>query len=190
MSRPKLHSDEEVLRKAKAVLLQEGPAAFTLSDVAKAVGMSRAALIQRFQDKATIHRRIMEELTKEVREFFASSSGERHVQSLWTFLRDMITGMDAEVGEESYLLLFWGDIVDPHLCRLALERNELVRKAIAARMPPTPHDPERASGLIQSVIQGSYMRWMVCKQGRLSEFMVSEVHHLLTVLYPDETLAH
>lgn len=132
----------------------------------------------------------MEELTKEVREFFASSSGERHVQSLWTFLRDMITGMDADVGEESYLLLFWGDIVDPHLCRLALERNELVRKAIAARMPPTPHDPERASGLIQSVIQGSYMRWMVCKQGRLSEFMVSEVHHLLTVLYPDETLAH
>ncbi len=189
MPRPKLHSDEEVLRKAKAVLLQEGPGAFTLSDVAKAVGMSRAALIQRFQDKTTIHRRIMEEMTAEVREFFVSSSGERDVQSLWAFLREMITGMDAEVGAESYLLLFWGDIVDPHLRRLAHERNELVRKAIAARIPPAPHEPERASALIQSVIQGSYMRWMVSKQGRLSEFMVSDVRDLLSVLYVDQAFA-
>jgi TetR/AcrR family transcriptional regulator, macrolide resistance operon repressor len=186
MPRPKLHSDEEVLRKARIVLLQQGPGAFTLSDVAKAVGMSRAALIQRFQDKTTIHRRIMEEMTEEVREFLASSSGERDVQGLWTFLKTMITGMDAEVSAESYLLLFWGDVVDPHLRKLALERNELVRKAIAARMPSTPHDPECVSGLIQSVIQGSYMRWMVCKEGQLPDFMVSEAGRLLTVLFPND----
>ena len=47
MPRPKLHSDVEILQKAKVVLLREGPVDFTLSDVAKAVGMSRAALIQR-----------------------------------------------------------------------------------------------------------------------------------------------
>jgi TetR/AcrR family transcriptional regulator, macrolide resistance operon repressor len=188
MPRPKIHSDEEVLRKAKAVLLQEGPAAFTLSDVAKAVGISRAALIQRFQDKATIHHRIMEQMTEEVREFFASSSGGRDIESLWRFLKDMITGMDAEVAAESYLLLFWGDIIDPHLRKLALERNELVRRAIEGRMPLRPHDPKRASGLVQSVIQGSYMRWMVCKQGRLAAFMLKEVRQILSVLYPEERI--
>lgn len=186
MPRPKLHSDVEILQKAKVVLLREGPVDFTLSDVAKAVGMSRAALIQRFQDKATIHRRIMEEMTEEVRAFFAASHAERDLQSLWTFLKDMIEGMDAEVGSEAYLLLFWGDIIDPHLRALALERNELVREAIEQRLPLRPHDPRRTSGMIQSVLQGGYMRWMVSREGDLSAFMRAEVRDILAVLYPDE----
>lgn len=187
MPRPKLHSDEDILRKAKNVLLREGPVDFTLSDVAEAVGMSRAALIQRFQDKATIHRRIMEELTAEVRVFFAASSGERDLVVLWGFLKEMIEGMDAEVGSEAYLLLFWGDIIDPHLRDLALERNELVRRAIEERLPLAPHDPVWVSGLIQSVLQGAYMRWMVSRQGALSAFMIGEMCRILTVLYPDAT---
>ncbi len=186
MPRPKLHSDVEILQKAKVVLLREGPVDFTLSDVAKAVGMSRAALIQRFQDKATIHRRIMEEMTEEVRAFFATSHAERDLQSLWVFLKDMIEGMDAEVGSEAYLLLFWGDIIDPHLRALALERNELVREAIEQRLPLRPHDPKRTSGMIQSVLQGGYMRWMVSREGDLSAFMRDEVRDILAVLYPDE----
>ena len=55
MPRPKLHSDEFILDTALGILLQKGPSAFTLSDVAEAVGISRAALIQRFKDKATLH---------------------------------------------------------------------------------------------------------------------------------------
>lgn len=186
MPRPKLHSDAEILRKAKVVLLREGPVAFTLSDVAKAVGMSRAALIQRFQDKATIHRRIMEEMTGEFRAFFAALHGERDIQSLWTFLKDMIEGMDAEAGKESYLLLFWGDIVDPHLRALADERNELFRQAIEKRTPVRPHDPEAVSGLIQSVLQGAYMRWMVGRKGALTAFMRDETRQVLAFLYPAE----
>ena len=93
-----------------------------------------------------------------MRAFFAASRAERDLQSLWTFLKDMIEGMDAEVGSEAYLLLFWGDIIDPHLRALALERNELVREAIEQRLPLRPHDPRRTSGMIQSVLQGGYMR--------------------------------
>ena len=55
MPRPKLHSDEFILDTALGILLQKGPSAFTLSDVVEAVGISRAALIQRFKDKATLH---------------------------------------------------------------------------------------------------------------------------------------
>ena len=40
--------------------------------------------------------------------------------------------------------------------------------------------------MIQSVLQGGYMRWMVSREGDLSAFMRDEVRGILTVLYPDE----
>ncbi|MDU9462744.1 TetR/AcrR family transcriptional regulator, partial [Escherichia coli] len=43
MPRPKLKSDDEVLEAAPAVLKRCGPIEFTLSGVAKAVGLSRPA---------------------------------------------------------------------------------------------------------------------------------------------------
>lgn len=54
MPRPKLKSDDEVLEAATAVLKRRGPIDFTLSDVAKEVGLSRAALIQRFTNRDTL----------------------------------------------------------------------------------------------------------------------------------------
>lgn len=43
MPRPKLKSDDEVLEAATVVLKRCGPIEFTLSGVAKEVGLSRAA---------------------------------------------------------------------------------------------------------------------------------------------------
>lgn len=81
MPRPKLHSDEFILDTALGILLQKGPSAFTLSDVAEAVGISRAALIQRFKDKATLHLKVMERNTQEVRDYFAGASSRKGPRS-------------------------------------------------------------------------------------------------------------
>jgi len=54
MPRPKLKSDDEVLEAATAVLKRCGPINFTLSEVANEVGLSRAALIQRFTNRDTL----------------------------------------------------------------------------------------------------------------------------------------
>lgn len=188
MPRPKLHSDETILSAARDVLVREGPVDFTLADVAAAVGISRAALIQRFQDKATLHRKVMEAMTQEVRDYFAAKTLVPGVDGLWGLLRELIGGMDSETGNEAYLLLFWGDIVDPQLRGLALERNELVRHAIENCLPDTPVDRHALSGLIQSVIQGSYMQWMVSREGKLADYMAVRSLQLLRVLYPDHRL--
>ena len=90
MPRPKLHSDQDILTAARAVLQREGPVDFTLSDVAKAVGISRAALIQRFRDKATLHRYVMEIITQEVRDYFADMRCETGLTPLWDLLRELI----------------------------------------------------------------------------------------------------
>ncbi|UHD45465.1 TetR/AcrR family transcriptional regulator [Aureimonas altamirensis] len=185
MPRPKLHSDEFILDTALSILLQKGPSAFTLSDVAEAVGISRAALIQRFKDKATLHQKVMERNTQEVRDYFASLSVEAGLDPLWAMLKGLIAGMGTGAETEGYLLLLWGDVQNPSLRALAAERNQLVLKAIEARLPAAPHPPELTAGLIQTVIQGACMQWLVEPEGELATFMTERTRMLLSILYPD-----
>jgi TetR/AcrR family macrolide resistance operon transcriptional repressor len=58
MPRPKLISDDQVLDATRRVMLRQGVQGFTLSDVAEEVGLSRAALIQRFDNRAGLEQRV------------------------------------------------------------------------------------------------------------------------------------
>ena len=185
MPRPKLHSDETILDAAQKVLLTKGPSGFTLSDVATAVGISRAALIQRFTDKANLHLKVMERSTRQVRDYFAARPLHTGLDPLWSMLVDLIAGMGAGDDFAGYLLLEWSDVTDPDLNRLSRERNALVLKAIQARLPAGPHTPAAAASLIQSVIQGATMQWLIDKRGPLDTFVIGKTRHVLTVLYPD-----
>ena len=185
MPRPKLHSDDTILAAAQKVLLTKGPSSFTLSDVANEVGISRAALIQRFTDKKTLHFKVMERSTQEVRDYFAAAPKEIGLDPLWAMLTDLIDGMGAGDDFAGYLLLEWNDVVDQELNRLARERNALVLTAIHERLPGEPHDPAIAALLIQSVIQGACMQWLIAKQGPLNTFVIDQTRRILSVLYPD-----
>jgi len=184
MPRPKLHSDETILGAAQAVLMEKGPSDFTLSDVAGAVGISRAALIQRFKDKSTLHLKVMERMTKEVADYFEAASADKGLDALWAMLQDLISGMGSGEDAAGYLLLFWGDARDPLLRELALRRHELVRGAIEERLPPRPHPPEETSSLVQAVIHGACMQWLLARQGRLDDFMIEQTRRVLRCLYP------
>lgn len=185
MPRPKLHSDEFILDTALGILLRKGPTAFTLSNVAEAVGISRAALIQRFKDKATLHKRVMERSTQEVREYFANASPDKGLEPLWAMLKDLIAGMGTGAGMEGYLLLMWGDVQEPSLRALAAERSRLVRKAIELRLPSGPSTSKRLAGLIQAVIQGACTQWLAEPEGELAGFMTEQTRGLLSILYPN-----
>ncbi len=58
MPRPKLVSDTDILAATRRVMLRDGAERFTLADVAREVGLSRAALIQRFANKAGLEKQV------------------------------------------------------------------------------------------------------------------------------------
>ena len=184
MPRPRLHSDEAILDAAQRVLLRSGPAQFTLSDVAQEIGISRAALIQRFTDRATLHVKVMERNTQEVRDYFAAAPKEAGLDALWTMLKDLIGGMGEGDGFAGYLLLEWSDVTDPALNALAQERNRLVRGAILERLPDEGHAPEDAASLVQAVIQGATLQWLIEKSGTLNGFVIDQTRRCLAALYP------
>lgn len=185
MPRPKLHSDDAVLDAALGVLLRKGPSTATHSDVAEAVGLSRAALIQRFGDKATLHYRVMERMTKEVRDYFAGLDSPKDLDAAWGMIKDLVAGMGSGVGAEGHLLLTWGDVRDPALRALASERNRLVRNAIESRLPEGAQSPAYAAALVQAVIQGACMQWLAEPEGELSDFMIGRTRDALVLLYPN-----
>lgn len=189
MPRPKLHSDETILAAAQQVLLTKGPSGFTLSDVANAVGISRAALIQRFKDKDTLHLKVMERATQEVRDYFEARPREVGLDPLWVMLKDLIEGLGEGEGFAGYLLLEWSDVVDDRLNALARERSALVLGAIYDRLPAGPCDPTVAAGLIQAVIQGASMQWLINREGALNAYVAAQTRRMLEALYPGHRFA-
>jgi len=187
MPRPKLVSDEQVLDATHAAMLRLGPDRFTLNDVAVAVGLSRAALVQRFTDKRRLHLLTMERATQEVRDYFAAAPRTTGLPALWAMLEDLIGGLGTGDGFNGYLLLASSDLTDSELNRLSRERNELVRGAIRDRLPAgAEHDD--AARLIQSVIQGASMIWLVERPGELAAYVLEETRKTLLRLYPGISL--
>jgi hypothetical protein len=97
----------------------------------------------------------------------------------------LIGGMGEGQGTEGYLLLQWADIQEPRLLSLARERNQLVLEAIETRLPDRPHPSADAASLIQAVIQGACMQWLIAQEGSLALFMTEQTRRILEVLYPD-----
>lgn len=83
MARPKLVSDTDVLEATRRVMLRQGSERFTLSDVAAEVGLSRAALIQRFENKAGLASRLathqLEGLQRLIAAYPVPNKGPRQV---------------------------------------------------------------------------------------------------------------
>ena len=80
MARTQSVTDEEILQAAKRVIWRRGYDAFTLSDVAEEVGLSRAAIILRFQNtralKLTLTARMVDEFTARLAALPSSRDGE------------------------------------------------------------------------------------------------------------------
>jgi TetR/AcrR family macrolide resistance operon transcriptional repressor len=180
MPRPKLISDEDVLAAALEVLAKEG-IAFTLSDLAQRVGLSRATLIQRFGDRDAILRRMAEFELKATRDWIAAFPVEVGPEGLWRFLEAIVHGMGAGEGFSARVQIAALEVRDPVLRALADARYQLVQEAIAARLPEGAARREVAAHL-HAIIAGATMQWVVTDgQTGLSDFVL---HRLRWAMKP------
>ncbi len=121
MPRPKLKSDDEVLEAATVVLKRCGPIEFTLSGVAKEVGLSRAALIQRFTNRDTLLVRMMERGVEQVRHYLNAIPIGAGPQGLWEFLQVLVRSMNTRNDFSVNYLISWYELQVPELRTLAIQ---------------------------------------------------------------------
>ncbi len=182
MPRPKLQSDEAVLDAASVTLLERGLGDFTLSDVAERVGLSRAAIIQRFGNKDELLRRIARRevvLTRAYMDSFAVTAG-------WDGLRDFLrTIIDSMGPGEDFTVraqLAWAESVDPELRDLAGQRYRLVQEAIALRLPDTITHRADTAAFLHAVIAGATMQWLAEDHPDLAHYVNARVDVALAIL--------
>lgn len=171
MPRRKVISDEEILDRALPIMAEAGPAGFTLADVARAVGVAPATLLQRFGDKQTLIERAF------------ARDNERFIPWLESLPKgvgvDVVVGIYADAtrlfGENpslaDHLLWLREDIRDPAMNRLAQQRFKLFRAAIVKRLPPMPIPPDRAARLLDAQYHGAVVQWALEPSGRLADFV-------------------
>src|SRR5258706_8069778 len=175
MARPRRISNEAVLAGALKVMFRNGPAELTLAAVAAEVGIAPPTLLQRFGDKRGL---ILSALAQDNGAFAAAvaaaprARGRASVIGLFRLLTPDID--DPEVLATG-LLWLREDFRDPALNALARARWEMLRSAVAERLPPLPISPQLAVRLLEAQWQGAFNPWGFFLEGRLPDFVTGSL---------------
>ncbi len=182
MPRPKLKSDDEVLEAATVVLKRCGPIEFTLSGVAKEVGLSRSVNPALHQPRYAAgeddgaRRRAGAALPE------CDTDRRRAARALGIFAgaRSEHEHSQRLLGELSHL---WYELQVPELRTLAIQRNRAVVEGIRKRLPPSA--PAAAELLLHSVIAGATMQWAVDPDGELADHVLAQIAAILCLMFPE-----
>jgi len=182
MPRPKRVADEEILDAASALLAEKGSIDFTLAEVAAKVGLSRAALIQRFENRDRILRAMAAREVVLTERYLASLPLERSLEGLRAFLDEIVGSMGR--GEEfgGRVLFAWLEAHDPALRIHADQRYRLVQAAIAARVPVELGDAEMIARHLHAVVAGASMQWVARQDTGLADAVLARLDEAFSLL--------
>jgi AcrR family transcriptional regulator len=167
MARPKKISDSECLERAFEVISREGFESFTLKQVAKATGLSPAALIKRFKTKRQLARAARDRkwdvnLQQMQRGQPASAKG---LDGLFKFIRVIARSVDSKrLGEHARLLGSQAD--DPQSKRKVAAYFQGTRELLALSLREAADegalreiDAEKLAWSLEALIQGAIFQF-------------------------------
>jgi TetR/AcrR family macrolide resistance operon transcriptional repressor len=164
MPRPRLATDEAIIAASAEVLLREGMDRFTLAEVSRQVGLSRAALIARFENRdglmQRLSARIREDLTRLEATLPVTHKGPRHVL-------DFVQAL--------------GRTMEIPLVLADAETSRQVREAILARLDePSRRRGGEVADLLMAVLRGA-----VAEAGKsdVSAHVAGRLHLCLRLVY-------
>ena len=190
MPRPKTVDDNTVLDAALKIMLRPQREAFTLSDVATEVGLSRAALIQRFQNRDGLQLRVAERGLQMLEEYLQEAPSHPGVDDVWTFLRTLVNSMGSDDRLPSLLMMLRDDMVDKELNTIAKARNRLIRNAISERLPDASEGQnDMLASLIQATMQGAALQAGVDSPSELKRHILDHIRLQLDLIFPGNGIA-
>lgn len=159
MARPQSVSDATILEAARHVIGRRGYEAFTLSEVAEEVGLSRAAIILRFQSTEALKLR----LTRHFVDQFIIAIENLPVQRSGDGLIELARFIGQKLGDRGGVSTFFqmhsANMDNAELAALEVKRGEAWRNAISQRMPRTVLPHEDAVAAFAAHITGSILAW-------------------------------
>ncbi len=192
--RPRKASDEQIFAAAQRVMMNLGPAQWTLADIAREAGLTAGALVQRFGSKHTLQLALTERWASSMHEMFAELR-RVHASPL-----DGLRGYAeciAQMGQTpgtlahhlSYLQL---DLTDPDLHRhvragaiaTRAELRALIAEAVAAGELVPSVDTMALARAVEVALNGSLLTWAFHQDGPASDWVLADLDAVLRPYFP------
>lgn len=188
MARPKTISDEAILRAAIAVMGEKGPDGLTFLQVARAVGLSAATLVQRYGTKAAMVQAALlhawDDLDARTAE--ADATAPLTPQGAIAMLVSL-SGSAPEI--EDYgngLLLLREDMRDPALRARGAAWGRALAKALGRRLSDDPMRQTSLGRLMASQWQGAQLWWAFSRESAAHEAIADELRLWCAVVLAEE----
>ena len=189
--RPRTVSDERIFVATGLAITRLGPTRLTLADVASEVGLSAAALVQRFGSKRQLLVAFVRQGAGMVDDWFVTARA-RHsspVAALVSVATAMAQGVRSPDELVNLLAFLQIDLSDPDFRRPALEQSRhllagyeaLLRDAIDAG-ELVECDVRRVARALQAIASGSLLAWAVNRDGQVMPFVGRDIETLLMPL--------
>jgi len=188
MTRPRTVSDEQILAAAMTAIGRHGPARLTLAHVAQEVGLSPAALVQRFGSKAGLLRA-------------AASRGSDRAGEVFDRIRANASSPTAALIEA--MVAFGGGIATQEemanhigMLQLDLSEPELLEQVVAQARTLRGHmerlleearaageldvgDPVDLAETVYTVYNGALVTWAIAGSGPLADWIRDRIRRVL-----------
>jgi AcrR family transcriptional regulator len=179
MARPLSATDDEILQSAQQVMHRRGFEGFSLSEVAREVGLTRTAIALRFKSTDELKRTLIKRSMADFEARLADLELQQGAASLLA-IADRIAEMAGSQDKFSgYMLRFSSNIKDPVLLEVEERRGMILRRAITAAMPETAIDRQAAADVFMAHLTGSLFNWQTSDEASARHFIRKRVMNWL-----------
>jgi AcrR family transcriptional regulator len=186
--RPRSASNDDILDGVVRAIARVGPARLALTDVAEETGLAPATLVQRFGSKRGMLLAALERGIDDASRRLSEIRGQLQspVAALVAVATDVARQGGAPVAAANHLAFLQGELDDPDVHRLALDRSRravagyrgLIAEAVAAG-ELAGADPGRLARTIHAVVSGSLGQWAIHREGTLVRWVEEDVDAVL-----------
>ena len=159
MARPQIASEQDILLAAGRVLDRDGVDAFTLSAVAREVGLTRAGIAFRYENARNLKMMSLDARCRYFETMLAGLDLARGGNGLLAFARFMGAMPKTKRGLLAYISTSNSEMDDPDMAALQLRRGAAIAQAIARAMPLDVPDHAGAVQMFAAHITGSLLNW-------------------------------
>jgi AcrR family transcriptional regulator len=187
MGRPRTVSDEQILAGAARVIVRVGPTRLTLAEVGREVGLSAAAVVQRFGSKRGVLLAVARHGADALpRQMAAAQDANAPVAALIDVLADIAGTVRSSEEFANHLAFLLLDLADPQFQRISRDYAAAVERAIGDVLATSQAAGELISGdlsrlprAIHAAYNGALVTWGLACEGSPAEHVRDQLTLLL-----------
>lgn len=188
---------DEALAAARALLLEQGPAAVTLANVGRAIAMSHSNVLHHFGSAAGLHTALMEAMIRDLADALGDAVGTLHVdaEAPGRLVDRVFDAFGTGGAGQLAAWLVLAREVD-HFDSLDRAVTDLVA-AVRARVPDSPDSEPRIRGIVLLIavcafgdaLIGSHLRRMLGQEAGATRELVAQLLPLMIAPPPRDQVA-